>query len=128
MAAIYSISSIRNPARFYIGSAVNPPERWKRHISELRKCKHCNNFLQNHYNAWGEGDFLFTIVEECETDQLIVREQFYIDSLKPPFNLCQIAGSRQGLPIPFATRDKLKKSWKRRTPISMESRLKKPRC
>lgn len=125
MPAIYKISSIRKPDRFYIGSAIDPPARWNRHLSELRKNKHCNNFLQAHYNAWSENDLKFSIVEECEAANLIEREQFYIDLFKPKMNLCPVAGSRVGMPVTFATREKISTSWKQRPPISMESRLKK---
>jgi group I intron endonuclease len=125
MPAIYKISSIRKPDRFYIGSAVDPEKRFMRHLNELRKNKHCNSFLQAHYNSWSENDLLFSIVEDCEVSQLIEREQFWMDLLKPIMNLCKVAGSRIGLPLTFASREKIKKSWKHRKPISMESRLKK---
>lgn len=123
MPAIYKISSIRKPDRYYIGSAIDPAQRWKRHLNDLAHNKHCNNFLQAHYNAWSVNDLKFEIIEECSPEELIPREQFYIDTLKPMMNLSKIAGSRVGLPLSFATREKLKTGWKHRPPISMESRL-----
>jgi len=127
MAAIYKISSISKSSRFYIGSAVNPPERWLRHISQLRKGRHCNQFLQRHYNSHGEKDFLFSIVENCEVSQLIEREQFYLNLLQPGINLCLTAGSRLGVTSSLSTRMKISASWKHRPPRNMESRLYKPR-
>jgi group I intron endonuclease len=41
-------------------------------------------------------DFIFIIFEYCEPDKLILREQFYIDALKPEYNINPIAGSRLG--------------------------------
>lgn len=125
MPAIYKISSIRKPERFYIGSAVEPQKRWLRHLQELRKNKHCNTFLQAHYNAWSEADFLFEIIEECIPENLIWMEQYYIDLLKPKMNLCQIAGSRTGIPQSVTTRAKLREAWKNRPPISMSEHLRR---
>ena len=123
---IYKIVSIVNPNKIYIGSAVNIKERWNRHLSELRKGKHGEHrHLQHHFNKYGEEDFQFSVLENCEPKQLLNLEQFYLDDLKPSFNICGNAGSRFGVLATFATREKIKASWKLRSPISMESRLKK---
>jgi group I intron endonuclease len=36
------------------------------------------------------------ILEYCESSLCISREQYYIDLLKPEYNICKIAGSRLG--------------------------------
>jgi group I intron endonuclease len=123
MAAIYQITSQLKPDKIYIGSAIDIKSRWNRHISELRKGKHGNRHLLHHYNKYGENDLVFSVVKECEPVKLLYWEQFYIDLLKPSFNICANAGSRFGVLATFATREKIKASWKHRSPISMESRL-----
>jgi group I intron endonuclease len=97
---IYKIQSIIKPDRFYIGSAVNLHHRWICHLSDLRKGKHHSGKLQNHFNKYGEADLVFIIIEPCLPEFLIIREQFYINELKPWFNVCPTAGSMLGLKRP----------------------------
>lgn len=92
---IYKIQSTTHPERFYIGSSVDITKRWKCHINLLKSDKH-NPKLQNHYNKYGESDIQFSILLECNKDELLEREQFYIDTLKPWFNCCPVAGSSAG--------------------------------
>lgn len=40
--------------------------------------------------------FSLYILEYCEIENLITREQFYFDLLKPPYNILKIAGSSLG--------------------------------
>ena len=97
MIVIYKIASILKPNRFYIGSAVNYDNRVKRHIYELKRQNHKNKILQNHFNKY-ENDLQFSIIEILENkSDLIAKEQFYIDLLKPTFNICKIAGSSLGV-------------------------------
>ena len=124
---IYKIWSVSNPYKIYIGSAVNIKDRWNRHLSELRKNKHGNRHMQHHFNKYGENDLVFSIIKYCEPKELLYQEQLFMDLLKPQFNICSQAESRLGVLACFATREKIKASWKRRQPISMESRLKKPK-
>lgn len=91
---IYIILSITNGKR-YIGSAVNLRERKNLHFSELKR-RHHNKHLQNHYNKYGKDDLYFGILEFCSKENLISREQYYLDFLSPEFNIDPIAGSRLG--------------------------------
>ena len=96
ISGIYKIQSIIKPKKAYIGSAVNIDKRWGNHLSDLRLNKHSNGRLQNHYNKYGESDLQFSILLGCEKGELIANEQFFIDSYKPFFNICIIAGSNLG--------------------------------
>jgi group I intron endonuclease len=42
-------------------------------------------------------DLIFSIIEYCPKDKLIEREQYWIDTLKPEFNICKIAGFTLGV-------------------------------
>jgi group I intron endonuclease len=97
ISGIYQIQSKIKPERIYIGSAVSIHRRWGDHLSLLKKQKHENARLQNHYNKYGKNDLVFSILIGCAKDDLIITEQFYIDSKKCWFNLCQKAGSTFGL-------------------------------
>lgn len=94
---IYKIQSKIKPERVYIGSAANLEKRWNDHCQGLRKNKHKNPKLQSHYNKYGESDFVFIIIEPCLPPFLTIREQYYIDTIIPWFNICKIAGSPLGL-------------------------------
>jgi group I intron endonuclease len=41
-------------------------------------------------------DFVFIVFEYCDSKVLISREQFYIDELKPEYNILKVAGSSLG--------------------------------
>jgi len=96
ISGIYKIQSIHNPERIYVGSAVNISQRWYVHLNDLRKDKHSSKKLQRHYNKYGESDLTFSILLGCEKDELVKKEQYFIDSYNPYFNSCIIAGSPLG--------------------------------
>jgi group I intron endonuclease len=97
MTVIYKISSIIKPHRVYVGSAVNFKARKSVHISQLRSGKHHSKKLQRHFNKYGEGDIIFSVIESVDDKSfLIKREQFYIDAFSPYFNTCPTAGSNLG--------------------------------
>ena len=91
---------------FYIGSAVNLIRRRYRHKTTLNRNRHINPHLQRAWNKYGEDNFFFTIWEECEPDQLLIREQYWMDRLKPEYNICKIAGSCLGRKDTEATKKK----------------------
>lgn len=96
ISGVYQIQSRIKPERIYIGSSNNIKCRWNLHLSELRRNKHSNGRLQNHYNKYGKNDLIFSILICCDEESLIITEQFYIDSHKTFFNLCKKAGSTKG--------------------------------
>ena len=93
ISGIYMIKSRLYPNRFYIGSAQNIRQRWLLHQSELKRNKHKNNRLQNHYNKYGEDDLIYLILVGCQKENLVAYEQFYIDMLNPYFNILKNAYS-----------------------------------
>lgn len=109
ISGIYQIQSKIKPERVYIGSAVNIQNRWFVHLCDLRKNKHGNSRLQNHYNKYGETDLVFSILTGCDKDALIKNEQFFIDSINPFFNICKSAGSPLGRKHSKETREKISK-------------------
>lgn len=110
---IYLIHSIKHPARHYVGSSVCFTLRKKLHLSELLHNCHHNAILQNHVNKYGISDLYFSFIEECSRSELITREQFYIDSIKPFFNINPTAGSRLGSKHSAATKLRIGKASKR---------------
>lgn len=90
------IYAIRRDQRLYVGSAVNIRSRWSDHFSKLQSGKHENSYLQRAWDKYGEEAFEFIIIEECPVEQLLVREQHYIDLHPVRYNLCPAAGSPLG--------------------------------
>lgn len=94
---IYKIESLNN-GKIYIGSSVNINSRiFQGHVNKLKKGTHYNNHLQNHANKHRIDDLSFEILKLCLKSRLIKWEQYYIDALKPEFNICQIAYSPLGI-------------------------------
>lgn len=92
---IYKIESSIKPERIYIGSAKNLSNRKSLHFGQLNRKQHCNIKLQRHYDKY-ENDLKFVIIIECEVEDLIKKEQEYIDLYNPYFNICKVAGSSLG--------------------------------
>jgi len=108
LSGIYKIQSRIKTERIYIGSAVNIQKRWSYHKEDLRKNKHTNKRLQNHFNKYSESDLQFSILLGCEKEELLKHEQFFIDSLNPYFNICKTAGNKLGVKASIETIEKLR--------------------
>jgi len=89
---VYSITSKINNKR-YIGSAFDLKRRKQGHLYALRKRQHENPHLQNHVNKYGLDDLQFFILEFCQKEKLIEREQYWYDLIQPEFNICKEARS-----------------------------------
>src|SRR5688572_20856885 len=63
---------------------------------------------------YGLSSFSLEILEYCDSSDLINREQYYIDLLKPEYNILQIAGSSIGKLHRDETKIKISKSLKGR--------------
>jgi group I intron endonuclease len=93
------VYKITNPVNneFYIGSAsLSFAKRFRDHKRFLQFNKNPCSYLQKTYNKNKHVDFIFEILEVCDKEECIKREQFYFDTLNPKYNLCKIAGSSLG--------------------------------
>lgn len=89
---IYQIQS-KLTGKIYIGSAINLIHRKNIHFFSLKKQKHHNLYLQRHIIKYGIDDLQFGIIEFCDKDKLIEREQYWIDKIQSEFNIAKVAGS-----------------------------------
>jgi len=79
---IYQITNMVNN-KFYIGSSIDIPKRWKQHTSDLKKNKHTNKHLQFAWNKYTEKNFNFQILElVLDEDSLKLIEQKWINKTK----------------------------------------------
>lgn len=93
---VYKIENVIS-GDFYIGSTINTMIRFRVHKRELRQGKHHSGHLQNAYNIYGIENFKYSVIEVCEKCDVRQREQYYIDLLKPRYNIQTTVGSNLGL-------------------------------
>ena len=88
---IYQIRN-RLTGDLYIGSSIHPRTRKSQHFSSANAGKHHSIIFQRAWEKYGEDVFEFKILESCASEDLLKREQFYIDNLNPKYNISMIAG------------------------------------
>lgn len=111
---IYMIKNKIN-GNIYIGQAADIYERWKEHISLLRRGKHVNNHLQRAWNKYGSDNFEFSIVEECSENALNDREIYWIaeyDSYHNGYNQTLGGGGVRGFKHDEETKQRISESLK----------------
>ena len=91
---IYKITNTTNK-KIYIGSSVNILNRKYKHFWMLNKGIHNNEYLQKSYNKYGKDVFIFEVVEYCEPNELIEKENKFIiiyesNNLKKGYNLALV--------------------------------------
>ena len=111
MIGIYCILN-KNNGKIYIGSSANIARRITTHKYKLRDNIHINSNLQRAYNRQGKHSFHFITLEITTENNLIEREQFWIDSYKESktYNINPIAANppnRRGVKLSEEHRKKI---------------------
>lgn len=75
---IYMITNLRNNKR-YVGSSKNLSSRKWQHFNNLKNNTHANKYLQSSYNKHGVEFFNFSILQKCSLEDLITRENYWIE-------------------------------------------------
>lgn len=93
---IYEIRNL-STGDCYIGSAWRPWERWRRHLSMLRRGVHHSVILQRAFCKYSVGHFAFRLLrsflpDEVPRDVLFRLEQEYIAHLRPVYNVAREVG------------------------------------
>lgn len=79
----------------YIGSSINLSVRFYTYYS-LRYLSKSNRPMERALLKYGFSNFSLEILEYCNSENLLKREQYYLDTLKPEYNIVEIAGSTLG--------------------------------
>jgi group I intron endonuclease len=82
-AGIYKITNTTN-GKYYLGSSNSIKTRYGTHFSKLRRDDHPNKHLQASFNKYGEGAFIFEVVEDClnlTLEDVRLLEQKYLDQI-----------------------------------------------
>lgn len=109
---IYKILNKVN-GKFYIGSAIEIKKRWREHKHHLNKNAHKNPHLQAAWNKYWDISFEFIILEYVEKENLVNREQHWIDETNCHdrdigYNLNKIANSMLGFRHSEETKNKFR--------------------
>jgi group I intron endonuclease len=107
---IYRLNSLIT-GKSYVGSSKDLNNRLRSYYSTSNMERIVNKEKSIIYKAvlkHGHSYFSLDILEHCEPIFLISREQYYIDLLKPEYNILKIAGSRLGHKLSEKNKKKLK--------------------
>ena len=80
MIGIYKITNTIS-GKIYIGSSLHVERRLTDHKYLLKNNKHHSIKLQNSWNKHGSENFKFEIIEECNDENYLEREQYYLNKL-----------------------------------------------
>lgn len=103
--------------KVYVGSSQNIAKRWNEHRKALEDGTHYNLKLLRAWKKYGPGEFI--IIEACEREELIEREQFWIDELRcveQGLNLSPTAGSPRGCKRSEESKEKTRQAFKNMSP------------
>jgi len=86
LAGIYQVKSKSDPERILVLKAVDIDSKWKMNLILLKAGKHENKKLQEHFNEFGEKDFIISLLQPCSKFvwDYVLKET--IISMKPYFN------------------------------------------
>lgn len=101
----------------YVGSSLDLARRlnYYYNLSFLagyaanKKKRKINSIIYRSLLKYGYSNFKLEIIEYCDTLNVIQREQYYIDLIKPEYNILEIAGSLRGFKHSESTKELLRK-------------------
>lgn len=104
---IYCWTNLTNQ-NCYVGSSSNLSRRfsWYYSLNNINKVASVS-LISRALLKYGYSRFRLDILEYCNTEQLIDREQYYIDLINPEYNILRVAGSSLGHKHSEATLAKL---------------------
>lgn len=112
-AGVYRFLNLTN-GKSYIGSSSNLGRRLKQYFSIYRlerELKRGRSRINSALLKWGYSNFSLEILEYCDPDKAVSREQYYLDLLKPEYNILTKAGSLLGHQHSEETKFKISLQW-----------------
>lgn len=90
MTGIYKITN-KVTGDFYIGGSVNAKGRKSNHFNRDARKYYGRYRLHTDIVNYGKENFSFEVIEECKREELLEREQYWYDVLKPTYNVVRPA-------------------------------------
>lgn len=94
----------------YIGSSTNLGPRLQQYYGKSLVNNQKTSLICRAIFKHGHENFTLEILEYCGKDETIQREQYYMDLLKPVYNILLIAGSPLGRKLPLEVKIQMAKS------------------
>ncbi len=94
----------------YIGSSTNLGKRMSGYFSILNlkaEVKRSRSIIYRSLIKYGYSNFSLEILEYCEPSIVVLREQHFLDLLKPAYNILKFAGSSLGFKHSLETKAKI---------------------
>lgn len=122
---VYGITNIVT-GQWYVGKTINKRgvnQRWQTHVSNLKKSKHPNTYLQNSWNKYGSKCFMFVVLfsttmdEDDINDFIFEKETYYTKMMNAEVcnnGFTMVVGNGKGKIYPEYVRVKQSKSLKGR--------------
>ncbi|MFP3859267.1 MAG: GIY-YIG nuclease family protein [Bacteroidales bacterium] len=92
---VYRLQNLKN-GNFYIGSTRNLYRRWKRHQQVLREQLPENIRMLEDSKKLGWKSFCFGVIEYCDENELLEKEQYYYEKMKPFYNVWKHVYNAEG--------------------------------
>lgn len=124
MIGIYKLTNTIN-GYSYVGQSRDIARRFREHRT-YRSSYHFETDLQKDIREYGRDSFDYSVLEECELDQLDDRERYWIATLKPEYNKCEGGSGCWGHTVSEETRKVLSqkgKAWWASLPEEMKGRI-----
>lgn len=97
---------------FYIGQSTNISNRFINYFNISYLSNKKGLLISRALIKYGYSNFFLTILEYCNNSDLLIREQYYFDNLKPQYNILKIAGSSHSHKLSEKTKAKISKALK----------------
>lgn len=92
VSGVYKITNTVN-GKCYVGQSQDIARRRRTHLNEMRNGIHTNQMLQSSFRKYGEAAFIFEVLKLVpDISNLDYWEQYYMDTLKPAYNMSLTAG------------------------------------
>jgi group I intron endonuclease len=92
---------------YYVGSAKDLSNRLARYYRSSELTRIYGSLIHRALLTHGHDKFTIYILETCNPEDLIIREQFYFDLLLPIYNVLKFAASTQGRMHSERTKNKI---------------------
>jgi group I intron endonuclease len=92
---IYESTNKNN--KIYVGSAINLIKRFYMYCSIKHLAGAKSSLICKALRKYGHSLFSFGVLEYCDKKDIYIREQYYIDTLNPEYNISRVAGSPLGV-------------------------------
>lgn len=103
---VYLIKNNEN-GNIYVGSSINITSRFYMYYSLFHITNRTNSLICRALLKYGYSKFSLEILEYCDPKVLIETEQYYIDLVKPEYNMLKLAGSSRGHKLSESTKIKI---------------------